>query len=138
MARLIKSYPILKQWARLLDWRDLQRNVHVVPEGVPTIPAGRTIVWYTSGDYDDIALDINEEPRLQACVYAMRYRLYTGWHALRLSSEGNLHREAARLEGVLHRRWFATSEGRRQFRRLHPGYTGYTWCKLRLLRSAGH
>jgi len=71
-------------------------------------------------------------------VYAVRFRLYTGWHAFAFGSKNELDREAERLDGVLHRKWFATLEGRRQFRCRHPECAGFNWGTVRLRDSQGH
>ena len=68
----------------------------------------------------------------QAAVYAIRYRLYTGWSTFTLPAiQSELKAEAARISAWLHRDWFATLAKRREFRRLYPACIGYTWPRIR-------
>ena len=66
-----------------------------------------------------------------AAVYALRYRIYTGWHPFRLKPDGHCDADdLARLDGWLHRRWFDSLAGRREFRKLHPECSGWTWKRI--------
>jgi hypothetical protein len=121
----------LKQFAAMLGWRSLREFRHIIKEDAPGISAGTLIRWYESGSIDHMFLQINELPPYQAAVYAMRYRLCTGWHAFKLYPGARMQaKEAARLEEWLHRKWFTTIERRREFRRRHPECCNYTWRKI--------
>lgn len=116
--------------ARKLGWRNLRRHLEVVGPGF-SVPQGTTIVWYTSGHYGQIALQINERPDWRACVYAIPYRLCSGWHRFSLcENPDELDREVARLREWIDRKWFATRHDRGRYRRLHPECYGYDWDRV--------
>ena len=122
----------LRQWAAWLGWPDLVVHHQEVPSGEQSRHSVETMCWYTCGSYDDVILQINENPSWQAAVYAIRYRICTGWHSFEFTAQKTrLRDEAKRLESLLHRRWFVTLDGRRAFRTRYPEYTGYTWRRLR-------
>jgi hypothetical protein len=81
-------------------------------------------------------LQINECPIGQtttytAAVYAIRYRIYTGWHSLKLPCDVHcVDREADRLDSWLHARWFESLVSRRQFRTLHPECSAWSWKRI--------
>jgi hypothetical protein len=128
----------LSYWASQLGWGRLRVNQLSLSE---SDAPEREITWYeaghSSGGRDHCALQINEEPIGQqvtyaAAVYAIRYGLYSGWHVFTVSSDRQmLLAEAVRLRPWLSRSWFATLDGRREYRRLHPECTGFTWRRLR-------
>jgi hypothetical protein len=61
-------------------------------------------------------------------VYAIRYRIVSGWHKLRLfANHDDLRCEAVRLEPWLAWNWFATAEKRREYRLAHPECAGQSW-----------
>lgn len=122
----------LQRFAAMLGWRSLREWTHVVKDDEGSPSAGSVIRWYESGSMERMFLQINEAPCYQASVYAMRYRLCTGWHAFTLHGDARrMAEEAAKLEPWLHHRWFTTIEKRREFRRLHPECCNYTWRRLR-------
>lgn len=100
-----------------------------------------TCVWYVSGDDSGTrthcALQINEAPNGQqvtyeAAVYAIRYRIYSGWHGFTLhASPQRLRDEGERLSGWMHYSWFASVDKRREYRRKHPECCGFTWRRMR-------
>jgi hypothetical protein len=131
----------LEKWIRLLGWRSrLRKYQHVVDDDASPRLRGKVITWYTAGKStggrDDCFLQINEAPQghsawHEASIYAIRYRIFTGWHRFRLCwTEAKLREEAERLDEWLHWRWFAGLEGRRTFRQAHPKCVGYTWTKI--------
>ena len=121
----------LQQFAAMLGWRGLRELRHIVNDDEDRRSAGSLIRWYESGSRDRMFLQINESPCYQAAVYAMRYRLCTGWHAFTLYADARKQAiEAARLEGWLHRKWFTTIQCRREFRRRHPECCNYTWHRI--------
>lgn len=120
----------LNEFASFLGWSELQPFEHT--ECSDDKDDGKVIVWYESGDFDDLLFQIDEQPRFCAAVYAIRFRICAGWHEFAgPSSSEQLRNEATRLDAWLHRRWFATLDGRREFRRRHPECAGYTLTKLR-------
>ncbi len=130
-----KPLAALQDFVHRLGWPKLRCWQHV------TEPTKVQVTWYESGEADgtrdDLFLQINECPIGQAWtyvagVYAIRYRICTGWHSMRLTTDLRCDAsEADRLDGWLHRRWFDTLADRRQFRRLHPECSGWTRKRLR-------
>jgi hypothetical protein len=126
-----KRFELLKQFAALLGWGELEQFQHAV-RNVPGLKGEVLITWYESGSFEDILFQINELPSLCAAVYAVRFRICTGWHAFELHGDlSSLRAETDRLDEWLNRRWFDTIEGRRTFRKRHPECAGYTLTKLR-------
>lgn len=131
----------LEKWIRLLGWRcRLRMYQHVVENDAPPTLRGKVITWYEAGKANcgrtDCFLQINEHPLGQvisynACVYAVRYRICTGWHEFRLySTDEGLRREAERLRKWLDWKWFSSLDGRRTFRKSHPECVGYGWKRI--------
>jgi hypothetical protein len=131
----------LVRFAAALGWSDLRMCEHRGGS-----EAGGATTWYESGPSDgvrnDFFLQINEAPSGQeltyvGAVYAMRYRLCSGWHAFTLRStaldamNAEQAAEVALVDAWLHRRWYETAPMRREFRRLHPECAGYTWARVR-------
>jgi hypothetical protein len=128
-----KPLTSLKRFALKLGWRRLRLHRNVFDDG-------KVITWYVAGKADgsrgDLFLQLNECPIGQAvtysaAVYATRYRLCSGWHSMTLSTD-TAHNdvEAKRLDVWLHRRWFDTLAGRRQYRSRHPECTGWSWSRI--------
>jgi hypothetical protein len=129
----------LRRFAKQLGWPKLR--VYQTRLNTPGNQAESILItWYESGEIGnprtDCFLQINESPIGQttcyeAAVYAIRYRICTGWHRFTLYEEENeLLAEASRLENFLGRQWFATLPRRRTFRLLHPDCTGYSWQRV--------
>ena len=130
----------LEKWIRLLGWRSrLRMHQHVVDEDAPPHLRGKVITWYeagtSTGGQDHCCLQINEAHReiaaYEASIYAIRYRICTGWHRFRLYwTDEKLKQEAS----VCVNGWIGigspVSEGRRAFRRAHPECAGYTWSRI--------
>jgi len=124
----------LKKLTRLLGWQTpLELHQHCSdPKSKDTV-----ITWYESGistgGRQDLFLQINEHPQGQtktyvAAVFAIRYRICTGWHAFDLPDDDKrLEALANRLSPILSWHWFDTLDRRREFRRLHPEMTGHSW-----------
>lgn len=123
----------LKQLAFKLGWPRLRLRQHVFDDG-------KTIAWYVAGNAEgsrhDLFLQINECPIGQtvtytAAVYAVRYGLCSGWHSVTLSTDPTHNdAEVKRVDAWLHRRWFDTLAGRRQYRSRHPECTGWSWSRI--------
>ena len=133
----------LQKFTRLLGWQSPLRlcQHRVGGKDAPADLQGSLITWYevgksTGGRYDCF-LQINESPQGQTItytgsVYAIRYRIWTGWHEFRLFNRNDdLGREATRLATWLARDWFATFEKRRAFRQAHPECEGHSWRTIR-------
>lgn len=133
----------LQKLTRLLGWQSplRLRQSRMNGIGVPPEDQGRVITWYEAGsadgDRNDVFLQINESPTGQtvthlACVYAIRYRICSGWRKFRLTgSDDDLNREAARLAKWVAWDWFASPPKRRAFRQAHPECVGYSWRTIR-------
>ena len=125
MKNASKYLPFLNEFARCLGWSELRRFEHIVQSRDKD--DGKLIVWYESGNFNDLLFQINEQPRFCAAVYAIRFRICAGWHEFRgPSNSREMKNEATRLESWLHRRWFETIEGRRAFRKRHPECSNFT------------
>jgi len=129
---------VLKRIAANWGWSALRRERRTFDD---TTAGARSVVWYECGEveYDRRAffLQINECPigqqtQYAAAVYALRYRLCSGWHCFRLPHDapGNRARIAA-LSEFLGRDHFDTLPARRAFRLSHPECAGYTWRRIR-------
>lgn len=123
----------LRHFAGLLGWESLAKLTHRVSERErreANLP--RTIVWYESGEFDDLLLRINVMATPHAAVYAPRYRLCSLWHRFELGTTAAQRRaEAERLDAWLHRRWFERPAERRAYRRLHPECCGFSTRGIR-------
>lgn len=135
MAKADKPLAELRRFARQLGWRNLRMRQHIVQRD------GRLITWYVAGQAeglrDDPFLQINECPIGQtasytAAVYAIRYRICSGWHSMRLTPSGHCDdSEVERLDAWLHRRWFEALAGRRAYRAVHAECTGWSRARSR-------
>lgn len=136
-----KSFAALQRFAAALGWSPLRIYQRTIDDD-PIVSAQRVITWYESGDCGNsrtyCCLQFNECPIGQTetytgAVYAIRYRLCTGWHAFTLyGSAKRMAEEASRLGSWLNREWFDSLPKRREFRKLHPGCVGYTWSRIRM------
>jgi hypothetical protein len=128
-------YKQLKRVAAALGWKGLKRWEHTFDDN------GRTVVWYEAGAATptrDCRLQINHSPIDQqriftVCVYAIRYRICSGWREFDLEAE-NLDDEILKLRPWVEYDWFQTPERRREFRKLHRECTGFT---RRTIRETG-
>lgn len=122
----------LSYWAACLGWNGLKRY-----ESTDRLPP---FVWYECGDNtgerDHFALHISVGRRptnaCRAAVYAIRYRIMSGWHEFTLyRTTAEIEREARRLDGWLHRKQFSTTVLRRKYRLRHPECAACSWKRLR-------
>ena len=125
---MIKALPPqLTLVAKMLGWPGLRLHQHA------------DTTWYESGESkggrNDFFLQFNhsqnQENSYLGAVYALRFRICTGWHPFTLGGGVELEAETARLSGWLHRKWFSTLAMRRKFRELHPECQGYSWKRIR-------
>ena len=88
---------------------------------------GTTVVWFASESDHGVKFQVNTMPVWAAGVYAFRFRIITGFHAVHIGvTDTELARELWRLKDWLHADLFLTIDGRRRFRKLHPECSGYT------------
>lgn len=94
--------------------------------------------YFTIGEMDQpLYLQVN--PQLGAhpllfgvSIYAIRYRLCSGWHGVLLrESPADLEAEAMLAEPWLARRYFDSPASRRAYREAHPECAGYSWRRIR-------
>jgi hypothetical protein len=132
-----KPFTSLTSFAKLLGWDDLRLYQHRGAAG----DDANVATWYESGQSDglgsDLFLQINEAPAGQVstyvgAVYALRYRICTGWHAFTLyDDQERVAAEASSIAAWLHRSWWESAARRREFRRLHPECADYSWARIR-------
>ncbi len=131
-----KPLAALTEFAAILGWLGLRIYHHRCPQGDDSI----LTTWYESGVAEggrsDLFLQFNEIPTGQSltyvgAVYAMRFRICSGWHPFTLYDDARMVAEATRMECWLHREWFETVAMRREYRRLHPECADYSWQRIR-------
>jgi hypothetical protein len=125
------EYTQLKRFVAKLGWGKLERYEHAIPSGICGKDVKQSIVWYESGSPDDVVLQINRAPSFHAGVFAIRYRLCSGWYRFSLFSDDEQQSlEAERVSGWLARAWFITRASRREYRLLYPECAGYSYKRL--------
>jgi hypothetical protein len=120
-----------------LGWTRPRRLSFTLPRSEVRRSSSRKIVWYESGERDYYVLQVNTTPRWFAAVFAIRYRIFTGWH--KIPQFPVIRFPTSRLElmsELFHVSHFATVTGRRQFRVHHPEAGGFSWTKIRTLGPA--
>jgi hypothetical protein len=118
-----------------LGWPQPEKFEQVLPRSERS-PRQKT-VWYESESEGDLQLFVSTYYAI--VVYALRYRLYTGWIPITPPrSQNKLAAEIERLEPWIHRRHFAAPEARKQFRQLHPECAGYTRDRIQHERPWMH
>jgi hypothetical protein len=130
-----KPIAALRTLTRRLGWSQLRWYQHLWVE------RNLLITLYESGENDgepsDLFLQINEYPIGQTATYTMavfaiRYRICTGWHSMKLVRDArSLDCEVERLVSWFHRSWFESSANRREYRKMHPECTGWSWKRIR-------
>src|SRR5262245_61383434 len=91
------TFDALSEFALLLGWANLRQNQRKVSGASSTPDSEATLTWYTSGSCEDTLFQINAHSSWRACVYAIRYRLCTGWLPFQVSlSSAAIKREAQR------------------------------------------
>ena len=118
----------LARLANLLGWPELRTCRH------------DDTTWYESGKSEggrnDLFLQINHSRRNQnsyfGAVYAIRYRICSGWHLFTLPTDDEAIVDVAdRLDCWLNHKWFATLQMRRKFRESHPECKDFSWKRIR-------
>ena len=122
----------LNLWAACLGWNGLERWESPDDE--------MPFVWYESGittgrsDHFAFHINVGRMPRdeCRAAVYAVRYRLVSGWHDFTLyHTESEIAGEAQRSAAWLHKDCFLSLAKRREYRMNHPECAGYSWKRIR-------
>jgi hypothetical protein len=138
-----KYWTAIQSFVTALGWEMPRRFEHLTPKTEPGTGRKR-LVFYESGDvgtpHTDCFIQLNElgiedkHVLLSGAVYAIRYRICTGWHPIRLLADADeaMH-VAATLSPWLGRKNFVRYASRRVFRELHPETVGYSWSKVRQL-----
>jgi hypothetical protein len=100
-------------------------------------PPVRGVFWYESGDRDSHVLQVNTYPHWYAAVFAIRFRIFTGWHRIPKLPVKRFPKSQMQLAVELfHTCRFDTVAGRRRYRKDHPETAGFTWAKIRALGPA--
>ncbi|MCE9545808.1 MAG: hypothetical protein K8T25_09870 [Planctomycetia bacterium] len=122
----------VRTFAHALGWSDVRECRHTFPKDIQPQYPYKTLVWFEVGEFPDCFLQINLRGGWKAAVYAVKYRICTGWHPFVLGrTEKRLTREAERLNEWLALAWFSSPAKRRKFRLLHPECANYSWPKIR-------
>jgi hypothetical protein len=118
---------LLQEMCRHWGWPSLVEYEHVIPADA------QVVRWYESHGPKGIFLQLNhKEEQMSACVFAIRYRLCSGWHSFMLPKTCALAiQEAKKLDHWLSIEWFLTSDKRECYRIVHPKTTKFTWKRLR-------
>ncbi|MFO0898912.1 MAG: hypothetical protein U0836_15920 [Pirellulales bacterium] len=118
-------------FADYLGWPRLELCEHQIPADVQARIGGPPAVWWFEATWiPGVWLQLNQHP-VSAAVYAVRFRLVSGWYPLELASPDEARREAETLHSRLACEWFTTPAGRKQLRARHPECKGYRWARLR-------
>lgn len=130
----------LRRFAALLGWEPLETFQHLIDD-LPANSPSRVISWYVCGECEggraDFFLQLNESPigqtvTYEGAVFALRFRLFTGWHPFTLVDDTqSMQSEAQRVGEWLKREWFDSPARRREFRARHPQCAGYSWSRIR-------
>jgi hypothetical protein len=122
----------LARLAKLLGWPKLQAHEHALNEEDTAKLNLQTIRWYTSEIHESFFLQFNVMPSWCGCVYAINYRLCSGWHTFGLFDDDVLmKKEAERLGNYLAFDWVSTLSKRREYRLLHPQCAKYSYKRIR-------
>ena len=96
-----------------------------------------SVYWYQCKKSDGTWLQVNFAPvgqfqTVSAAVYAIRYRICTGFHVVPDGMPGQWKSvERRRVRRYLSRHHVTSRRGRSRFRRANPECYGWTWPRLR-------
>ncbi len=108
---------LLATW---LGWGELEYHSTQLPDAP-------VLEWYEAKKPQGVSFQINVQPVFGVAVYALRYRLVSGWHPFHLSTvEDHILAEAWRLDQYVGWEWFSTKARRAQFRKRFPECKGWT------------
>jgi hypothetical protein len=138
-----KHNGVVELFVSALGWAVPRRFEHTVSTSA-TSARCRGIVFYESGclgdPRTDCFLQVNQlavrgtHLLLSAAVYAIRYRICTGWHAVEIPVDADKVLDvAAKMSRWLGRQNFDRYESRREFRVRHPETADYSWSRIRQL-----
>ncbi len=117
----------IRKYAASLGWTALKKCTTSVPH-----PSGKRppthVTWFMRHLPNGAFLQINTRPRLQAAVYALKFRLFTGWHPI--SPRKRVSRPTADPLDRLRATWFQTPAARAKFRTRYPECSGFTWERV--------
>lgn len=131
MRRLTTRFERVKLFASALRWKNMKQHRHVFPPEVRDQFSNKSIVWFEAGAFPECFLQINLLGGYKAAVYALKYRICTGWHPFVLgSTPQRIRAEARRLHSWLAADWFESPASRRALRKLHPECANYTWGRV--------
>ena len=117
-------------FANRWGWSGLALHEHRIPADVRgRIGGAASVWWFEAALAPSVCLQLNQH-RLSAVVYAVRFRLVSGWYPLELASPKQARCEADALHSRLACEWFSTPTGRKQLRARHPECKGYTNAQL--------
>lgn len=120
-----------------LGWPRPKRFSLTLPRSERRQPLVEKIFWYESGDRDSYVLQVNTYPKWYAAVFAIRFRIFTGWHKIPKLPAMRFPKSQLDLAiELFHASHFASVTGRRQYRIDHPESMGFTWTKIRALGPA--
>lgn len=117
----------IRKWAASLGWTDLKKWTHSIPHPTGKLPPD-LITWFECHLPNGAFLQINLRPRLQAAVYALKFRLFTGWHPI--SPQERVTRPTTDPLDRLRVKWFQTPAARARFRIRYAECAGFTWNKV--------
>lgn len=128
--------------ARELGWGKFNLFIYEVPEPDDSDKKGTLSVWMECREWssncnsDDIFMQINLDNAtkggLRMCVFAIRYRICTGWHRFTAhTAPAKRRKEATRLSPFFEASHFINPKNRRNYRMTYPQSYGYTWKRVR-------
>lgn len=135
-------FHLAKRFAKMLGWQSLRRLQHTSRHFAGNSGPPDVFIWYEAGQIGnprtDCFLQLNEwgadstKVMYSGAVYAVRYRICTGWHNIGpLQDEPSTTALAKEWQQWFDRRIFLSLRGRRQFRERHPECAGYSWTTIR-------
>lgn len=130
----IDAYERLKVFCANLGWQNLALNRSPMANEESKL-ARLEDFFFTVGEMDSsLYVQINPQPKQHArlfaiSVYAMRYRLCTGWHGFML--DRNWRAESESVGKWVSATHFCSPQNRKLFRVAHPECAGYSWSRIR-------
>ena len=114
----------IARWGQNLGWLDIKLRKHPYK--------GDFIYWFEAGSLDSVFFEINFLPVVQAAVYAIPYRICTGWHEIpREIFETVFDRNSSEQKkfSFLERKCYSSKEERRLLILKYPEFYGFQWAK---------
>jgi hypothetical protein len=134
-------FRMAKRFAALLGWHPLGRLQHT-PTHLAISGQSNAIIWYEAGQLGsprtDCFFQLNElevgkkSVLFSGCVYAVRFRICTGWHIVGpLRNDSDIVAHASKWQQWFARQMFSSLRERQRFRKQHPECLGYSWPTIR-------